>query len=113
MPIQEIGCCGAYCGTCRPLIEGHCAGCKLGYQDGSRDIKKARCVIKKCCIEKGYATCADCAEYDTCTAVQGFHNKNGYKYGKYKQAIVYIRTHGYDHFLMIADQWKNAYGKYK
>lgn len=112
MSIREIGCCGAYCGTCRTHVEGQCAGCKRGYENGERDIRKARCAIKRCCMEKGHATCADCADYEACPTVGAFHNKNGYKYGKYKQAVAYIRAYGYDRFLKIADTWKNACGKY-
>jgi hypothetical protein len=32
---------------------------------------------------------------------------------KYRQATEHIRTYGYDVFLEIADQWKNAHGKYE
>lgn len=113
MPVNEIGCCGAYCGTCRPWTEGQCAGCKMGYAEGKRDIKKARCKIKVCCITKEFETCADCPEYTICPLLLEFYNKNGYKYRKYKEATEYIREYGYDRFLAIAKKWKNAYGKYE
>jgi hypothetical protein len=46
MSIREIGCCGAYCKTCRTSTSGSiCRGCKLGYGDGERDIDKAKCKI--------------------------------------------------------------------
>jgi len=32
--IRFIGCCGAYCKTCKAFIDGSCKGCKLGYQEG-------------------------------------------------------------------------------
>ena len=112
MSIEEIGCCGAYCKTCRVLIEKVCQGCKIGYHSGERDISKAKCKMKVCCIKREQNSCADCAEYPICTIIQEFHNKNGYKYGKYRQAIEFIRNNGYDHFIEIADKWKNAYGKY-
>jgi len=38
--------------------------------------------------------------------------KNGHKYQKYKQAVIFIKEHGYSEFMAIADNWKNAYGKY-
>jgi len=113
MSIEAIGCCGAYCGSCRPLREGQCAGCKLGYRDGDRDLSKARCRIKKCCMQKGLQSCADCGEYEECPVIQEFHHKDGYKYGKYRQAIAFIQAYGYDRFLAIADTWKNACGRYK
>lgn len=42
MSIEEIGCCGAYCGTCRELKEHLCRGGKLGHKTGERDISKAK-----------------------------------------------------------------------
>lgn len=112
MSVSEIGCCGAYCRTCPAFREQVCKGCKIGYENGEREISKAKCKIKVCCINNKYQSCADCNEYAACTTVNGFYNKNGYKYGKYKQATEFIRKNGYDAFFEIADNWKNAHGKY-
>jgi hypothetical protein len=111
MPVEEIGCCGAYCGTCKAYPE-ICKGCKLGYSGGSRELCKAKCKIKVCCLTKQHCTCADCPEYFNCETIQNFHTHEGYKYGKYKQAIAYIKSSGYDAFLEKADKWNGAYGKY-
>lgn len=108
--VEEIGCCGAYCGTCREF-QTTCKGCKLGYADGCRDLSKAKCKMKKCCLFKGYVTCADCEEYALCETVQAFLHHPGYKYSKYRQALAFIRARGYDAFLQKAKDWKNAYGK--
>lgn len=113
MSIGQVGFCGAYCGTCRALIENTCQGCKLGYSTGNRDIKKAKCKMKVCCVTKGLDSCADCESYESCRIIQEFHNRNGHKYGKYRQAIEYIREKGYEQFVSIADMWGNAYGKYE
>jgi hypothetical protein len=112
MSIKEIGCCGAYCKTCKPFNTGNCKGCKLGYDTGERELRKARCKIKVCCIGKNYHSCADCPEIKSCPVINDFYNKNGYKYGKYRQATEFIRENGYDEFLKVADKWTNAYGKY-
>ncbi|NCA92715.1 DUF3795 domain-containing protein [bacterium] len=112
MSIEEVGCCGAYCKTCKANIN-FCKGCKLGYANGERDINIAKCKIKVCCIKKGYCSCADCQEYALCSILQGFYGKNGYKYKKYKQATMYIMKNGYEKFLEIADKWVNALGKIK
>ena len=113
MSIREIGCCGAYCKTCRAFADGSCRGCKLGYESGERDINKARCKIKVCCFkEREFETCADCSDYPYCTIIQGFHNKAGYKYNKYRQSIEFVRENGYDRFIKIADIWKGSYGKF-
>jgi hypothetical protein len=113
MSIEEIGCCGAYCRTCKVLKENLCRGCKLGYADGARDISKAKCKMKVCCIKKQYNSCADCNDYDSCDIIQSFYKKNGYKYKKYKEALDFIKANGYDKFIRIADKWKMQYGKYE
>ena len=113
MSIDEIGCCGAYCKTCRALLEKVCYGCKLGYESGKRDINKAKCKIKVYCIKKQYDSCADCQDYRSCQIINEFYSKRSDKYKKYQQATEYIRKNGYDAFIKTADHWKNAYGKYE
>ncbi len=112
MPLTEIGCCGAYCGTCPVLQDKTCKGCKIGYDDGSRDLSKAKCRMKVCCMQHGLISCADCPDYMTCADLQTFYGKNGYKYDKYRQATAFIRENGYNAFLKAARQWTRAYGKY-
>ena len=109
--IDLIGCCGAYCGTCPVLTDGTCKGCKLGYDDGTRDIRAARCAMKRCCfMEKKLETCADCPDYEGCSTIRGFFSKNGYKYRKYHESLEFIRQHGYSAFIKTARSWKRAYG---
>ena len=112
MSVEEVGCCGAYCKTCKAYIANACIGCKIGYANGQRDLSKAKCKIKVCCLTKGDNSCADCLEYDECVVIQALHNHSGYKYGKYKQAIAFIKNNGYEMFLEKADNWMGAYGKY-
>ena len=45
--------------------------------------------------------------------INEFYGKTGYKYGKYKHATQFVREYGYAAFLKIADNWTNAYEKYK
>jgi len=113
MSVEHIGCCGAYCGTCPVIRAGSCRGCKTGYESGERELSKARCRMKVCCITRGHSTCGDCDEYTSCQVLQGFLAKSGYKYGKYRQALEFIREQGYEEFLRIADGWKAQYGKYE
>lgn len=111
-PRRYVGCCGAYCKTCKQYTEGFCRGCKLGFDTGERDIGRARCAIKLCCFaEKGLATCADCPELDSCAVIGALYAKKGYKYKKYRQTLEFIGEHGYLEFIRLADGWKNAYGK--
>lgn len=89
-----------------------CRGCKLGYENGERDINKARCKIKVCCFkERKLETCADCSEYSSCDIIQGFYKKSGYKYERYRQSIEFIKNNGYEKFVEIADGWKGPYGR--
>lgn len=67
--------------------------------------------MKVCCLTKGHITCADCERLDSCETLQGFLRHPGYKYSKYRQALAFIRTHGYTAFMKAAEHWKNAYGK--
>lgn len=109
-----IGCCGAYCGTCPALKDTVCKGCRLGYDNGRRDIQAARCAMKRCCLlEKKMKTCADCPEYGQCRILQEFFAKNGYKYRKYRQSLEFIRRSGYPAFLAAARAWTRAYGSLK
>ena len=109
--IRLIGCCGAYCKTCPSLIEGFCKGCKLGYDDGARDLTKAKCKMKVCCFgQRKLETCADCSDY-ACNLLVEFQGKNGYKYRKYKESMEFIREHGYAEFVRRAAKWTRAYGK--
>ncbi|MGA1866301.1 MAG: DUF3795 domain-containing protein [Thermoplasmatota archaeon] len=111
MTLIEIGCCGAYCRTCRGRKEGNCRGCKLGYDTGERDIERSKCWIKLCCFkERGLQTCADCCELEICERIQAWFSK-GYKYERYRRAIYYIKDKGYESFLKKADGWKDAKGK--
>ena len=111
-PGRYVGCCGAYCRTCRAFIDGSCRGCKLGYEQGKREIRRAKCAMKVCCFgERKLETCADCADYETCEIIQDFYAKKGYKYKKYRESTEFIKKHGYAKFIPIADGWKSAYGK--
>lgn len=110
--ITLVGCCGAYCGTCPALKDNSCKGCRLGYDNGTRDIRAARCAMKRCCLmDKSFDTCADCPDYAECRIIREFFQKNGYKYGKYKESLEFIRRHGYLAFIEAARSWKRAYGR--
>ena len=111
-PNRYIGCCGAYCKTCKVYLEKYCKGCKIGFDTGERDINKAKCKIKVCCFKgMNLDTCADCLKLDSCKIINEWYSHTGYKYKKYKEAIEFIRNKGYSEFIQLADQWKGAYGK--
>lgn len=50
---NAIGACGLYCGGCRKYRKEKCLGCH-------NNEKATWCKIRKCCIDKGILTCAEC-----------------------------------------------------
>jgi adenosine deaminase len=107
-----VGCCGAYCKTCKAYLEDYCKGCKLGFDTAARDINKVKCKIKLCCFrENKFDTCADCPDLESCNIIGSMYAHQGYKYKKYKESIEFIRKNGYSKFIRFADKWNGAYGK--
>ena len=112
MAAIHIGCCGAYCKTCRAFRDGHCRGCRLGYDTGQRDLSRAKCRMKLCCmVERHLDTCAECDDFSSCTILQEWYGKASGKYRRYKESAEYVREHGSDRFVEIADGWKDACGR--
>ena len=111
LTIRGIGCCGAYCETCRSYRGGGCRSCKLGYDTGERDINRAKCKIKVCCFkERKLETCADCPDYP-CEILKDHWAKKGWKYQQTRKQLEFIRKKGYEEFLKRADTWKNCRGR--
>jgi hypothetical protein len=48
--------CGLYCGACRAYLKERCPGCH-------ENAKATWCKLRACCIERGYKSCADCADF--------------------------------------------------
>ena len=62
---KNIAACGLYCGACKKYRMGKCQGCNTSGIDNpglGRPLNKwpQRCKIRKCCMEKGFHTCAEC-----------------------------------------------------
>ena len=112
LKVKLVGCCGAHCGTCRSFVLGSCRGCKVGYDEGERDIARAKCRVKACCFgARGMETCAECPEFDGCEILARFHGKKGREYGMYRESLEFIRAKGYPDFLRRARDWLRAYGQ--
>ncbi len=63
-----VAACGLYCGACGAYLKGRCSGC-AGNQ------KATWCRVRKCCGERGYATCAECGDfqrYEDCRKLNNF-----------------------------------------
>jgi len=109
--LMLIGCCGANCGTCRSFDLGDCKGCKIGYDDGTRNLGASKCGVKRCCLAKEtLATCADCEDYPSCKRMRAFHIKKESKYAGYCRPIDYIRRFGYRKYVRMAARWKGPFG---
>ena len=62
-----VACCGLYCGACRRYRQGKCPGCR-------ENTKAGWCKVRACCLEREYASCADCAEFADPNDCQLFNN---------------------------------------
>ena len=51
-----VACCGLYCGACGAFLKGRCQGCR-------ENARAGWCKVRACCLERGYASCADCADH--------------------------------------------------
>lgn len=89
-----IAYCGLYCGECKAYKIGKCPGC--------HENKKANwCKIRKCCIEGGKLSCADCTVYASASECKKFNNMISklfaFIFGSDRQACInMIKEKGYD-----------------
>jgi deoxyhypusine synthase len=54
---KQIAYCGLYCGACPKFLKGKCPGC-------IKNEKASWCKVRKCCMQKNIASCADCDEFE-------------------------------------------------
>jgi hypothetical protein len=59
--------CGLYCGACRRYLREQCPGCH-------ENAKAGWCKVRTCCIDRQYASCADCSEHTDPMACGKFNN---------------------------------------
>jgi len=59
--------CGLYCGACGAYQKGRCPGCR-------QNQKASWCKVRTCCINNGYATCADCMTHVDARRCARFNN---------------------------------------
>ena len=64
---ELVAYCGLYCGACGRYLSGKCPGCK-------KNEKASWCAPRKCCIEKGYLSCAECEEFSDQNECKKFNN---------------------------------------
>lgn len=59
--------CGLYCGACNKYLKGKCPGCH-------ENEKASWCKVRSCCMENGFASCAECKDFDDIMDCKGFNN---------------------------------------
>lgn len=89
---ELVAYCGLYCGACPRYLKDRCPGCHENH-------KATWCKIRSCCIEHGYASCADCEEFTDPHDCRKFHNLLSRAFGLVfrsdRRACVYqIRARG-------------------
>ncbi len=69
--VELVAYCGLYCGQCKKFLKDKCPGCK-------ENEKASWCKTRNCCIEKEFASCADCSgvkELAECKKLNNFISK--------------------------------------
>ncbi len=59
--------CGLYCGACRKYQKDNCPGCHEN--EGAK-----WCKLRSCCMSEGYASCADCEQFQNPNDCVKFNN---------------------------------------
>ena len=100
--VDIVAKCGLYCGNCKKFKDGKCSGCEGNY-------KATWCKTRACCIENGYATCADCVTTNPrdCKKFSNFITDifSVIFRSDRPASIDYIRQHGREAFVqMMIDQ---------
>ena len=86
--------CGLYCGECGAYKKGKCPGCQ-------KNEKASWCQVRKCCMENGQLSCADCTVFATASECKKFNNifskLFAFIFGSDRQACInMIKEKGYE-----------------
>jgi hypothetical protein len=100
--IGNIAYCGLYCENCGKYSKGKCPGC-------AGNEKATWCGVRKCCVENGYKSCADCATFADPMKCTQFNNPISKVIGFILRSdrgkcIQYIKKNGYGAFSSHMDQ---------
>lgn len=70
MDKEQIGMCGAYCGSCDWKEKTNCPGC----QACKGEMFWGECSVAKCCLDKGSTHCGPCEQLPCNTLKEFFNN---------------------------------------
>ncbi|MGD2206418.1 MAG: DUF3795 domain-containing protein [Anaerolineae bacterium] len=98
----EIAACGLFCENCGSYRRGRCAGCADG--GGFKG-----CKIRICVTDRGYTTCAECDEMESCQHLHSFVSKvMGFIFRSDRPGnLRYLQQHGPEAFV----EFKRQQGK--
>lgn len=65
--VNLVAYCGLYCGACRAFLRERCPGCH-------ENSRASWCGVRSCCIEREFASCADCKEFADVKDCANFNN---------------------------------------
>lgn len=102
--------CGFYCGACPTYLSSKCEGCRGSSPKCAIGVKN--CLVKLCCVENDFFTCADCTKYATTRNCKKY-NPLFIRFGEWisstsrRKAIELIQEKGRVVFLayMVDKQW--------
>jgi len=88
--------CGLYCGACKRYLNEKCPGCK-------ENEKASWCKVRKCCLENGHLSCAECKVHASASECKAFNNifskLFGFIFGSDRQACIdEIKERGYENY---------------
>ncbi len=64
---ELVACCGLYCGACDSFLSDRCPGCR-------KNENAAWCGVRRCCMENGRTSCAECLHHPDPKNCTHFHN---------------------------------------
>ena len=62
-----IAYCGLYCGACKKYLKEKCPGCL-------KNEKASWCKVRRCCINNGLSSCAECTQYEDVNDCRWYNN---------------------------------------
>lgn len=88
--------CGLYCGACHSFVKGKCPGC-------TENAKATWCKVRKCCLENGYHSCADCKSFTNPLVCKLYNNVASRVFGfifksDRNACLNLIKSRGYEDF---------------
>ena len=105
--VDPVACCGLSCNHC--FLGAWCGSCRTGYNTCSYATVSPGgiCPNVKCCKEKGYDGCYECAELEFCE--KGFYVPSNDGANAAKAQALYIKKYGKKEFLKVHDRLHEKY----